>query len=238
MISERDENVDVWKFYKEKRLLGKGSMGTVCLVKRRSGTEGGSAYADAGPSRGGQGGFFGRMKTKTKTKKSASIHSEEYALKSIHLTLDAMGGERDELQEKQYRDELRNEIDIIKSLDHPNIVKAYEVYECSRDMHILMEYCSGGALPSRFHGCDAPSSSRSLYFTLLRPVPAGDLFARAPYTERQAADVVSQLCAAISYMHNAGVAHRDLKFENIMFESRCVATCIGCVRGGARSCAE
>jgi serine/threonine protein kinase len=48
----------------------------------------------------------------------------------------------------------------------------------------------------------------------------GDLYARAPYTEITAATLMSQLCSAIAHMHKNSVVHRDLKCENIMFESK------------------
>lgn len=49
---------------------------------------------------------------------------------------------------------------------------------------------------------------------------AGDLYARAPYSEPEAACLMNQLCSAIAHMHKHDVVHRDLKCENIMFESR------------------
>jgi calcium-dependent protein kinase len=48
----------------------------------------------------------------------------------------------------------------------------------------------------------------------------GDLYARAPYTEDAAATLMSQLCSAIAHMHKHYVVHRDIKCENIMFESK------------------
>ncbi|KAL9185263.1 hypothetical protein ACHAXT_003040 [Thalassiosira profunda] len=202
MIRERDANV--WDYYKEIRRIGEGSIGTVVLVKRKRGTEGGSAYTSS--QRGnvvavGCRGFFGCLLPKrspqgieTSPSKSkdghsrrrlSSSHSEEYALKSIQLRL----------VETKYLEELRNEINVLRSLDHPNIVKAYEVYETKAvhggAIYVLMEYCSGG-----------------------------DLYCRAPYMESQAANLMRQICSAISHMHKNGCVHRDLKVENIMFESR------------------
>ena len=46
----------------------------------------------------------------------------------------------------------------------------------------------------------------------------GDLWTRAPYTERQAAAHVSKVLGAVLYLHERGVCHRDLKLENVMFE--------------------
>mmetsp|Transcript_26907 Transcript_26907/g.56109 ORF Transcript_26907/g.56109 Transcript_26907/m.56109 type:complete len:553 (-) Transcript_26907:671-2329(-) len=197
-------NTNVWDYYKEYHRIGEGSIGTVSLVRRKKGTEGGSAYNGGNVvSIGCFGGLFaclgkskkaprsiekssdsgpssrrGRAKNSSNT---SSCHAEEYALKSIQLRL----------VERKYLDELRNEISVLRSLDHPNIVKAYEVYETRKNIYVLMEYCSGG-----------------------------DLYARVPYTESQVASVVSQMCSAITHMHKNGVVHRDLKVENIMFESR------------------
>merc|ERR1712157_34294 len=68
-----------------------------------------------------------------------------YALKSIY--------------KREFMKEIRNEIDILKTLDHPNIVKAYDIFNCSAKgaIFIVMELCSGG-----------------------------DLYARNPYSEKEA----------------------------------------------------
>ncbi|KAL7543585.1 hypothetical protein ACHAXR_012878 [Thalassiosira sp. AJA248-18] len=193
----RQRQANVWDYYKEIRRIGEGSIGDVSLVKRKRGTEGGSAYnsqRNSGVSVGCMG-FFGCLLPKrsppsiektssslrSRRRSASSSHSEEFALKSIRLRL----------VEKSYLDELRNEINVLRSLDHPNIVKAYEVYETNTNIFVLMELCSGG-----------------------------DLYTRAPYMESTAASLVSQICSAISHMHKNGVVHRDLKLENIMFESR------------------
>eukprot|EP00986_Skeletonema_menzelii_P013060 scaffold7400_cov122-Skeletonema_menzelii.AAC.9 len=204
MIRERHANV--FKYYQDVRRLGEGSIGTVRLVKRKKGTEGGSAYDNStrnGANRGGAcacliDGIFGcswltpRSNNATtatignyhsrsnQSESAISDHSELYALKSIQLRL----------VQKEYLDELRNEISVLRSLDHPNIVKAYEVYETKQNIYVVMEYCSGG-----------------------------DLYSRVPYVESQAANIISQLCSAIGHMHDNGIIHRDIKMENIMFES-------------------
>ena len=45
------------------------------------------------------------------------------------------------------------------------------------------------------------------------------MYSRHPYTESRAAVIVSQLQSALTYMHKRNVIHRDLKFENILFEN-------------------
>lgn len=41
---------------------------------------------------------------------------------------------------------LNNEISILKQLDHPNIIKFFEIYEDKCNIHFVSEYCSGGEL--------------------------------------------------------------------------------------------
>ena len=45
---------------------------------------------------------------------------------------------------------LKYEIDILLTLDHPNIIKCYETFEDEHYIYIVMEYCSGGELISIF----------------------------------------------------------------------------------------
>ena len=89
-----------------------------------------------------------------------------------------------------YMKELRNEIEVLRSIDHPNVVRILETFEDRKNMFLIMEYCSGG-----------------------------DLWSRFPYTERDVARILSQILSAIAFCHKHKVVHRDVKFENILFET-------------------
>ena len=104
-----------------------------------------------------------------------------YAMKSIHLS---------RVTDESFVKELKNEVEILKQLDHPHIVRAIETFQHKNQIFIVMELCSGG-----------------------------DLYSRDPYTEEEAARIVSAILSAVSYMHSRNVAHRDLKYENILFEN-------------------
>lgn len=65
-----------------------------------------------------------------------------------------------------------------------------------------------------FFASPVPQSIGLFYMQL----PDEDLNART-YTEAQAADVVRMVLSAILHSHQKGIIHRDLKFENILWES-------------------
>ncbi|CAM9116176.1 unnamed protein product [Scytosiphon promiscuus] len=105
----------------------------------------------------------------------------EYALKTIQL---------DKIS-AQLAKEMRNEIEILKRLDHPNIIRAIETFEADKEVYLIMKLCTGG-----------------------------DLHSRTPYTEKAAADIITKLLSATWYMHQQGIVHRDLKLENVVYESK------------------
>jgi calcium-dependent protein kinase len=88
---------------------------------------------------------------------------------------------------------LLKEAKVLRELDHPNILRCYELYQDRSRYYIVMEMCSGGQL------FDALSHRRIL-------------------TEAQAAKVMYQLLSCVAYCHDRKVIHRDLKPENILLE--------------------
>mmetsp|Transcript_1794 Transcript_1794/g.4043 ORF Transcript_1794/g.4043 Transcript_1794/m.4043 type:complete len:572 (-) Transcript_1794:316-2031(-) len=85
----------------------------------------------------------------------------------------------------------RREVEIMKELDHPNIVKLYASFEDRANYYLVTEFCAGGELLDKI-------------------VKQGHL------TEAQAASVVQQVLRAVFYMHEINLAHRDLKPENFL----------------------
>lgn len=93
------------------------------------------------------------------------------------------------------KQKLMEEINILRSLDHPNIIRIYEFFEDSKRFYIVMEQCNGGELFE-------------------------EILKRQSFGESMAATILHQLLSAIAYLHGKSIAHRDLKPENILLEER------------------
>lgn len=87
------------------------------------------------------------------------------------------------------------EIDILRQIDHPNILKIFEFYEDAKSYHLVTEIVKGGEL-----------------FEFI--VSTGNM------SEAIAAHFMKQIFCAVNYCHKIGIAHRDLKPENLLLESR------------------
>ena len=85
--------------------------------------------------------------------------------------------------------EVKNEINILRNLDHPNIVKIIEFYSTENAYYIITDYC-----------------------------PSGELFNQInnSYNEFQLAVLFYQIFSGLYYLHTNNIIHRDLKLENIL----------------------
>ena len=94
-------------------------------------------------------------------------------------------------------DLIKNEIEILSNMDHPNIVKYFGVYEDECHIHILMEYLKGYDL--------------SKIITLKQ---------YNSYDEKDICEIICQLLNALNFIHNQNIIHRDIKPENILFANK------------------
>jgi len=125
-------------------------------------------------------GEFGKVKMGWKRDSTVEV-----AIKLIRR--ETLGGNSNRLQ-KIYR-----EIQILRQLDHPNIVRLHEMVETDRHIGIILEYASGGELFDYI-----------LNHRYLKDGPARKLF--------------SQLISGVGYLHKKGIVHRDLKLENLLLD--------------------
>ena len=92
--------------------------------------------------------------------------------------------------------QFQKEVEILMKMEHPNIIKLYEVFESDNSIYLIMEECFGGELFDR----------------ILARIKRNDI-----YNEKEACKIMQQVIGAIEYCHNNGIVHRDLKPENLLY---------------------
>ena len=91
------------------------------------------------------------------------------------------------------------EVEILAKLDHPHILKLYELYEDQQRYYVVSEYLTGGELFDYIVG-------------------SGHL------TETEAAKIMHQVLSAVTYCHLNSIVHRDLKPENLLLVEKPTAS--------------
>ena len=72
-------------------------------------------------------------------------------------------------------------------------MKLYEIYSDDKRYYIVTEYCKGGEL-------------------------FDEILKKGKFSERDAANVISQILQAVAYCHDINVVHRDIKPENVLID--------------------
>jgi len=109
-----------------------------------------------------------------------------YALKTLR---------KDKLKKEELL-KLREEVRIMASLDHPNILRVHECFEDEHSIKLILALCQGGELLDRLHHQT-----------------------KHKYTEKVACRYILSMVKAVRYLHDHNIVHRDLKLENFLFET-------------------
>ncbi|GAA6019516.1 hypothetical protein JCM10207_003729 [Rhodosporidiobolus poonsookiae] len=125
-------------------------------------------------------GEFGKVKL--------GVHSERWG-EDVAIKLIKRGN----VDTAQRGEKVRREIEVLKMVRHPNIVRLYDVIETEKYIGIVLEYASGGELFDH-------------------------ILAHRYLKERDASRLFAQLISGVSYLHSKGVVHRDLKLENLLLD--------------------
>jgi len=125
-----------------------------------------------------QSGSFGTVRVA-----SSQRTNERRAIKTIHkLCVDDLP-------------RFKTEIEIMKIMDHPNVIKLYEHFDDIKYIDLVMELCSGGDLLAHI------------------------ISTRGDFSETHVAHIMKQVLKGMNYIHLRQVAHRDIKPENCLLRS-------------------
>mmetsp|Transcript_18692 Transcript_18692/g.32786 ORF Transcript_18692/g.32786 Transcript_18692/m.32786 type:complete len:564 (-) Transcript_18692:454-2145(-) len=89
---------------------------------------------------------------------------------------------------------LANEVELFLRIDHPKIARLWHVYEADDQVSLVMELMAGGELFDR-------------------------AVEKKVFPEMEAANTTWQMLLAVRYLHHEGIAHRDLKLENFLYDA-------------------
>ena len=113
--------------------------------------------------------------------------SKKYATKEL---------DREEIDSSEAKKYLINEIRILQSLEHPNIVKFIDLKKTKKHYYIMMEFCNGGEL------------SKNLEKYMMKNGTA--------FPEELVQHFMRQIIGAFKYIHGKKIIHRDVKLDNIL----------------------
>lgn len=89
---------------------------------------------------------------------------------------------------------LYSEIDILKTLKHPNVLNCLEVFTSTNNCYIITELCDGGDVESKIR-------------------------AKGPLDEKDARKLIYEVYQGIKYLAEQNIVHRDIKIANIFLKN-------------------
>jgi serine/threonine protein kinase len=104
--------------------------------------------------------------------------------------------EKQKIMSEKLRQYFLNEIEILKNLNHPNIMQLVEIKSSHNNIYLITEYCNGGTL----------SDNLTLHQKMHK----------SPLPEKTVIYLMKQIADAVHYLHERRIIHRDLKMENIL----------------------
>ncbi len=104
--------------------------------------------------------------------------------------------DRNEIERTEAVKYLKNEIQILQKLNHPNIVKFENIKKSKKHFYLIMEYCNGGELSKALEKYQEKYGK--------------------PFSQEIVQYLMRQIISAFKYIHENKVIYRDIKLDNIL----------------------
>lgn len=127
----------------------------------------------------------------------AEKNDQKYAIKAL---------DKDKIIEENLGESIKKEIQLMRMISHPYIVKLYEVIATQQKIMLVMEYIDGGDL--------FDAISKNYYLLYIEQEP------NCQMTEEKSRTYFQQMIQALEYCHKLNIIHRDLKPENILIDKK------------------
>ena len=115
----------------------------------------------------------------------------------VHPATDSKGNKvaakRIDGKDKHKMQKITKDLDKLMTLDHPNIVKIFDIHQVDSTIWMFMEFCEFGDLT--------------------------DFFNKQKLTEHQKLKLMKHIAQGVEYLHANNIIHRDIKPENILIAS-------------------
>ena len=113
------------------------------------------------------------------------------------------------IRQQGMQEKVKREVKAMKKLQHPHIVCLYQVIDTHSDIFLVLELATGGDLYDRI-----------LSRGKVSPPPTNSPHSCVQLSEQESKRLFRQLASAVNFSHAKGIAHRDLKLENLLFDEQ------------------
>lgn len=113
---------------------------------------------------------------------------EKFATKKVKKSL---------VMSEKVKKYFNNELYILKQVNHPNIVKLYDIKQTLNNFYLVFDLCNGGGLSNCLEKYKKTHDGK-------------------PFPENIVQHFMRQIVSGLQYLHNKKILHRDLKLDNIL----------------------
>ena len=144
------------------------------------------------------------------------VSGQQVAVKTLHKMSSDVKGHLDADDLAMIRNEVMIVSYLFENMQHPNVVKLVDIFEEDAKVHLVQELCKGGEL---FYRIELKLIQAHELHKQMRQKKIMHNQESALFSERDAAEIIFQVASGLHELHKHGIIHRDMKPENLLYET-------------------